>query len=146
MLLYFTFNLFNKMVKSFFLVSVICLISSCRYKNNDKLVIATVKQRLEKTWYLKEYNLNGVNSYVGPFTTLMIIYIDKNHIGIKNTDRLPYSTYLFTNKKTISYGDERKLLITKLTRDELWLEGTRIIPIYGWNRDDEIIAKYSTKP
>ena len=136
------------MVKSFFLVSVICLISSCRYKNNDKLVIATVKQMLEKTWYLKERIWNDVVINVNYMSTLKIEIPSKNLININCNNLMQYNQYYFNNKISIKPKDEsgRVLKITKLTHSELWMEGSCILPD-GWSDlTSKVVVKYSTKP
>ncbi len=120
----------------------------CRYKDNDKLVIATVKQRIEKTWYLKGYILNDSVVNINYSSTLKItmptnkiLNIDCNNIG-------SYTQYLFEDKKNINTGGEipRALKITKLTKNELWLDGYRIFPTVGYGVYDKIKAKYSSTP
>ena len=129
-------------------ISVILCLASCRYKDNDKLIIATVKQRIEKTWYLKEYTLNDVEKNVNYISTLKITLPTKKLINIDCNNSGIYTQYLFDNKTVIKTKDEtgRELKITKLTRDELWLNGYRIIPTDGVDIFDKIIAKYSSKP
>ena len=129
-----------------FTIATICLFS-CRYKDNDKLVIATVKQRIEKTWYLKEYTLNGVVSNVNYSSTLKIKMPSKKMINIDYNNRGIYFEYLFDKKTTIKTKDlaARELKITKLTKDELWLSG---FPIFTGSNDpnDKMLVKYSSKP
>jgi hypothetical protein len=123
---------------------------SCRYKENDKFVVATVKQRIEKTWHLKEYTLNGVSSYVSPNETLTFSDMIKDEIYWRTT----YSDFghmlILKNNKTrlVSPDNEngKSLKIIKLTKDELWLEGDRIIiPVTGSSTDDVIMVKYTSK-
>jgi hypothetical protein len=52
------------------------------------------------------------------------------------------------NKNTITQPDDntgRNLKITKLTKNELWIEGDRIISTPGFYSNDKIKAKYSSK-
>lgn len=135
----------NKIILIF--VSFSFLIS-CRYKNNDKLVIATVKQRLEKTWYLKERIWNDVVINVNYISTLKIEIPSKNLINISCNNLMPYNQYYFNNKTSIKPKDasDRVLKITKLTRSELWMEGSCILPD-GWSDlTSKVVLKYSTKP
>ena len=130
-----------------FTIATICLFS-CRYKDNDKLVIATVKQRIEKTWYLKEYTLNGIVSNVNYSSTLKIKIPSKKFINIERDNAGIYTQFLFNSKTVIKYKDDtdsRELKITKLTKDQLWLIG---YPIFTGASDpnDKVIYKYSSKP
>jgi hypothetical protein len=120
---------------------------SCRYKDNDKFVIATVKQRLEKTWYLKEYTLNDVSTYFYEETLTLSEY-KNNKIHIEINNRGFSRLYFLKNKNTITQPDDntgRNLKITKLTKNELWIEGDRIISTPGFYSNDKIKAKYSSK-
>jgi hypothetical protein len=129
-------------------IGCVFFLISCRYKDNDKFVLSTVKHRIEKTWYLKEYVLNGVNSFVSANNTITFYDMKKNSVSIGIDNYSMGSLYLFKNNKTTIVKDEadnRSLKITKLTKDELWFEGDRIIPTLGFNSDDKIKAKYSSK-
>ena len=142
--------IFNKIILKIILLilfTLVCL-SSCRYKDNDRLVIATVKQRIEKTWYLKEYTLNGIVSNVNYSSTLKIKIPSKKFINIERDNAGIYTQFLFNSKTVIKYKDDtdsRELKITKLTKDQLWLIG---YPIFTGASDpnDKVIYKYSSKP
>lgn len=148
--------------KTLIILLFFCIIFvSCRYKENDKLVIATVKQRVEKTWHLKELVLNGVKIELGApsnvqgvdpsasnVSTLKIIMPSSKLLNIDCNNSGTYIHYKFDNKTVIKTNDAtaRELKITKLTKDELWLDGDRVIPIGGNELSDKIVAKYSSKP
>ena len=129
-------------------IAIICLVS-CRYKDNDKLIIATVKQRIEKTWYLKEYIVNG--NYINPNNTLTL----KIQIPSKKLINLQFNNgdniqFLFDSKTIIKYKDDatgRELKITKLTRDELWLSGDQLFSsLIMIGSNDKVQFKFSSKP
>ena len=137
-------------LKTIFLFTIvtICLFS-CRYKDNDKFIIATVKQRIEKTWYLKEYILNGIVVNVNYSLILKIKIPSKKFINIERNNAGIYTQFLFDNKTAIKYNDvtdSREMKITKLTKDELWLSGYPIFTGSFIGSDDRIIEKYSSKP
>ena len=128
------------------LLSLVTFVS-CRYKDNDKFVIATVKQRLEKTWYLKEYILNDASTYFYEETLTLSEY-KNNKIYIEINNRGFSRLYFLKNKNTITQPDDNtghNLKITKLTKNELWIEGDRIISTPGFYSNDKIKAKYSSK-
>lgn len=136
-------------LKKIFLFTIvpICLFS-CRYKDNNKFVFATVKQRIEKTWYLKEYILNDTLLNINYVSTLKFIIPSKSKINIDCNNSGYYRQYLFDNKTDINTGNDipRNLKITKLTKNELWLDGYRIIETQGFGLYDKIKVKYSSKP
>ncbi len=113
------------------------LLVSCRYKDNTLPSALTVKKRLTGVWHLKAakradqdlvrdfpdiYNEKlEFSEFNGDAFTL---YSPVNGIGclLKNN-----KTAIYINTPDVSYNYH--LTITKLTKDELWLEGNPLIGI-----------------
>jgi hypothetical protein len=134
---------------------IICLIlalivfNQCRYKDNDRISLYSVKKRLEKTWILKEGIRDGVNItsyYLNE--ELNFSGISKNSITIQHTGRVGI-TFEFTHNKTTIYStngiDAYNLKITKLTNKELWMEGNCVGGFIGSSVNNIIKVKYSAK-
>lgn len=139
-------NNFNLLL--FILVTL--LLSNCRYKNNDKIALLPVKNRLEKTWILKQGILNGVDVtrfYLNE--ELSFKDVTKHNLYIATSNSSIFRLHNFKNKKTTIFrviqNETFELKITKLTNKELWLEGSGIINILGANYNNFINAKYIAK-
>jgi hypothetical protein len=139
-----------KSLKSLILALTILLLSNCRYKDNDKIALLSVKNRLEKTWVLKQGISNEVDvtgSYLNE--ELSIKDVDKHTLYIATSSSGIFRLQNFKNKKTTIYSEMQsetlELKITKLTNKELWLEGRGIINILGASPNSVISAKYNAK-
>lgn len=139
--------LFFKMYKLIILIFTSTLIISCRYKDNDKIVLSTVKHRLLKTWYLKQYNLNDSDVIVTSYYKIVCKELKNNKLAITVNDNPLSNIFYLKNKKTeiVRPDDDKFLTITKLTNDELYLEGDRIFGMPGSHTNDIIKAKFSSK-
>jgi hypothetical protein len=126
---------------------VIVLLSQCRYKDNDRISLRSVKTRLEKTWVLKEGIRDGRD-----LTTfflneeLSFAYVSNSKVSIKTSGFYNiYYAFNFKNHKTTIYAGPYELKITKLTNKELWMEGNGIIGILSAGYNDIIKVKYHAK-
>ncbi len=135
-------------------ILALVILSSCRYKDNDRLNLLPVKNRLEKTWYMKECDLNGVDlkNYFPDLTYNTLTFFDMKNNKVflyTNYDGGLGKAYQLKNNKTIltrsDLSSEYTMIITKLTKDELWMEGSRIFNTVGGLLSDKIKAKYSSK-
>jgi hypothetical protein len=136
---------------SLFIFALI-IFNQCRYKDNDKISLHSVKKRLEKTWVLKEGIRDGndlTSYYINEEITFSNVTNEKigvsGTIGSGNYPRL----YDFKHRKTIislSNGSTTyELKITKLTNKELWMEGNCVGGFIGSSVNNIIKVKYSAK-
>lgn len=140
------------MKKTVYLILIFIIFSQCRYKDNDKISLFSVKKRLEKTWILKEGIRDG-NDVTSYYLNEEITFsnITKEKIGINGINGSGNITrlYDFKERKTIislSNGSANyELKITKLTNKELWMEGNCVGGFIGSNFNNIIKVKYNAK-
>ncbi len=140
------------MKKTVYLILIFIIFSQCRYKDNDKISLFSVKKRLEKTWILKEgiRDGNDVTSYYLD-EEITFSNITKHKIGINGINGSGNITRLFDFKErktiiSLSNGSSNyELKITKLTNKELWMEGNCVGGFIGSSFNNIIKVKYNAK-
>jgi hypothetical protein len=133
------------MKKTIYIFLVLIIFNQCRYKENDKISLTSVKKRLEKTWVLKQGISDGldITSYYLN-EELTFSNVSKTKITIQHSGRVG-TTFDFTHRKTIISFNEYNLKIIKLTNKELWMEGNCIGGFIGSSFNNIIKVKYNAK-
>jgi hypothetical protein len=133
------------MKKTIYLILISIIFGHCRYKENDKISLHSVKKRIEKTWILKEGIRDGIDItsyYLNEELTFS--NVNKTNITIQYTGRAG-TTFNFANRKTTIVFNEYNLKIKKLTNKELWMEGNCIGGFIGSGFNNIIKVKYNAK-
>ena len=109
--------------------------SNCRYRDNSGMHLLSVKQRLCKTWILKEaINASNGDDLISHDheifnNELKIESVEKNMLLVSALPNVPIP-FVFKDHKTklilSSENQNVQLKITKLTKTDLWLEGNTV--------------------
>lgn len=132
---------------------VLCLLTTCRYKDNTNLNLKSAKKRLCKDWVLKsavslDGNFDALASISGCAVKELTIYEnDLGFIVLKLPINDGIGLSLERNKTELRSGGKMIFKITKLTNSELWLEGEPLLCRCEtqWINDIKLKYKYNAR-